>query len=135
MPDSEIRRAAFEWLAAQVEIHGDVLPWALLVRGFELRGERVPLVSMQGIFKPRVMELPLSIRTAPGWCPKRVLVPRCIFRSNPATESARRRPVIPGQGGHGFRRKAATFSPLVGPVAALDRTGGRLRSESTEGRC
>jgi putative restriction endonuclease len=60
----EIRHAAFEWLATQVEVHGDVLPWALLVRGFELRGERVPLVSMQGIFKPRVMELPLSIRSA-----------------------------------------------------------------------
>ena len=64
MPDPEIRRTAFEWLATQVEVHGDVLPWALLVRGFEHRGERVPLVSMQGIFKPRVMELPLSIRTA-----------------------------------------------------------------------
>jgi putative restriction endonuclease len=64
MPDPEIRRTAFEWLATQVEVHGDVLPWALLVRGFDLRGERVPLVSMQGIFKPRVMELPLSIRTA-----------------------------------------------------------------------
>lgn len=64
MPDPEIRRAAFDWLTTQVEIHGDVLPWALLQRGFEYRGERVPLVSIQGIFKPRVMELPLSIRTA-----------------------------------------------------------------------
>jgi putative restriction endonuclease len=64
MPDPEIRRAAFEWLSTQIEIHGDVLPWALLVRGFEVRGERVPLVSMQGIFKPRVIELPLSIRTS-----------------------------------------------------------------------
>ncbi|MFW6012417.1 MAG: HNH endonuclease [bacterium] len=65
LTDPTIRRAAFEWLAVQSEVHGDVLPWALLQRGFELRGERVPLVSMQGIFKPRVMELPLSIRTAP----------------------------------------------------------------------
>ena len=44
----------------QVEVHGNVLPWALLQRGFVYRGERVPLASMQGIFKPRVMELPLS---------------------------------------------------------------------------
>jgi putative restriction endonuclease len=66
MPDPTIRRAAFEWLTLQVEVHGDVLPWGVLVRGFEHRGERVPLVSMQGIFKPRVMELPLSIRTAEG---------------------------------------------------------------------
>lgn len=59
----------------------------------------------------------------------------CVFRLNPATESTRRRPVIPRQGGHGFRPKAATFSPLVGTVAALDRRGGRLGSESTERRC
>ena len=39
MPDPEIRRSAFDCLAAQVEIHGDVLPLALLVRGFEVRGE------------------------------------------------------------------------------------------------
>lgn len=64
MADADIRRAAFEWLSTQAEVHGDVLPWALLQRGFVYRGERVPLVSMQGIFKPRVMELPLSIRTA-----------------------------------------------------------------------
>lgn len=34
------------------------------MQGFEYQGERVPLVSMQGIFKPRIMVLPLSIRTA-----------------------------------------------------------------------
>lgn len=42
MPDPAIRRAAFEWLSTQVEVHGDVLPWALLQRGFTFRGERVP---------------------------------------------------------------------------------------------
>ena len=59
--DADIRRAAFDWLAEQVDLHGDVLPRATLARGFEFRGQRIPLVSPQGIFKPQGMELPLSI--------------------------------------------------------------------------
>lgn len=66
MEESAARSAAFDWLRAQVEIHGDVLPWGVLLRGFDFRGERIPLVSMQGIFTPKVFELPLSIRTSPG---------------------------------------------------------------------
>lgn len=63
--DARIRARAFEWLAAQVSLHGDVLPWGLLLDGFEWEGRRVPLLSQQGIFKPAVMEAPLSIRTSP----------------------------------------------------------------------
>ncbi len=63
--DARVRAAAFDWLAVQTRIHGDVLPWALLLRGFQWQDQRVPLVSMQGIFRPRVLsELPLSIRTS-----------------------------------------------------------------------
>lgn len=36
-----------------------------MVRGFEFEGHRISLASMQGIFKPRVMSFPLSIRTEP----------------------------------------------------------------------
>ena len=61
-----VRLAAFEWLGEQVELHGDVLPRALLEQGFVFEGQRVPLVGPQGIFKPRVCELPLSITTIPG---------------------------------------------------------------------
>ena len=64
MSDAIVRRAAFDWLAEQVARHDDVLPWSVLIRGFDFKGVRVPLVSMQGIFKPMVCELPLSIRTA-----------------------------------------------------------------------
>ena len=64
MSDAVVRRAAFDWLAGQVVRYDDVLPWSTLIRGFDFRGVRVPLVSMQGIFKPKVCELPLSIRTA-----------------------------------------------------------------------
>lgn len=49
-----------------MDLHGEVLPWALLHEGFRFRGERVPLLSQQGIFKPRVCELPISIRSSPS---------------------------------------------------------------------
>jgi len=64
--DAHVRSRAFEWLSAQVSLHGDVLPWTVLTEGFRFDGRRVPLLSQQGIFKPAVMELPLSIRTSPG---------------------------------------------------------------------
>lgn len=63
--DLAVRIAAFDWLAGQVSVHGDVLPRDLLQRGFEYRGERVPLISPQGIFKPRILDLPLTINTSP----------------------------------------------------------------------
>lgn len=63
--DASVRRAAFDWLDAQVRAHGDVLPWKLLLAGFQYQGRRVPFLSQQGIFKPAVLDLPLSIRTSP----------------------------------------------------------------------
>ena len=64
--DAAVRNAAFEWLRAQVDSLGDVLPRALLAQGFEFDGHRVPLVSPQGIFKPKVLsDAPLSITTVP----------------------------------------------------------------------
>ena len=64
--DLPIRLAAFRWLEEQAAAHGEVLAWSVLIRGFPFEGERVPLVSMQGIFKPSVCRLPLSIRTTVG---------------------------------------------------------------------
>lgn len=66
MPDTDhrIRMAAFTWLRHQVDLHGDVLPWSLLSEGFQFEGRRVPLLSQQGIFKPKLCRLPLSIRTS-----------------------------------------------------------------------
>jgi putative restriction endonuclease len=63
--DLAIRLAAFQWLADQTDRFGSVLPWAGLLQGFSYLGERVPLLSQQGIFKPRLCSLPLSIRTSP----------------------------------------------------------------------
>lgn len=62
--DAAVRAHAFRWLEEQVESTGDVLPWDLLSRGFQHDGARVPLLSQQGIFKPAVCRLPLSIRTS-----------------------------------------------------------------------
>lgn len=62
--DNRIRTAAFKWLTEQVELHGDVLPRDLLAKGFIIDDQRVPLIGPQGIFKPRVLEVPLSITTA-----------------------------------------------------------------------
>src|SRR6266496_1309672 len=63
--DRHVRLRAFEFLAEQTALHGEVLPWAILLKGFEFEGRRVPLLSQQGIFKPAALrEMPLSIRTA-----------------------------------------------------------------------
>lgn len=65
--DAAVRKAAFDWLDEQQRRFGDVLPREVLQQGFEWRGQRVPLVSAQGIFKPRVVpEIPLTITTAPN---------------------------------------------------------------------
>ena len=65
--DHAIRIAAFEWLNKQVDLNGEVLRRTLLLQGFSYQGERVSLLSpQQGIFKPRMMNLPLSITTTPN---------------------------------------------------------------------
>jgi putative restriction endonuclease len=61
--DRRIRLTAFEWLAEQTKVRGDVLPRTLLAEGFPFDRERIPLVSPQGIFTPRGMAYPLSIAT------------------------------------------------------------------------
>jgi putative restriction endonuclease len=63
--DGAVRLRAFEWLKEQEDIHGDVLPRTLLERGFDFKGERIPLLGPSGIFKPRHLDLPLSMTTAP----------------------------------------------------------------------
>lgn len=63
--DHEIRLAAFEWLKTQTVIHGEALPRKILEYGFTFQGERIPLLGPQGIWKPRIMELPLSITSIP----------------------------------------------------------------------
>jgi putative restriction endonuclease len=64
--DAEVRLAAFDWLSRQTSEQGDVLPRESLAKGFEYKGQRVPLIGPQGMFKPKMLsEVPLSITTAP----------------------------------------------------------------------
>ncbi|NLA05410.1 MAG: hypothetical protein GX881_06825, partial [Firmicutes bacterium] len=64
--DFQIRTAAFKWLEEQALLHGDLLPRTVLEQGFTFNGQRVTLVGPQGIWKPRMLELPLSITTVAG---------------------------------------------------------------------
>jgi putative restriction endonuclease len=43
-----------------------VIPRPILAKGFDFEGARIALIGPQGIFKPGVMEVPLSITTAPN---------------------------------------------------------------------
>jgi len=64
--DIAIRKEAFHWLESQVRIHGEVLPRPVLQEGFHFEGNQIRLVGPQGIFKPRHMDLPISITTVPS---------------------------------------------------------------------
>jgi putative restriction endonuclease len=64
--DLQVRLTAFDWLSEQINAQGgDVLPRKLLEQGFEFQGQRIPLIAPQGIFKPKILDLPISITTAP----------------------------------------------------------------------
>ncbi len=64
MADAQIRIAAFSWLEEQTIIHGDApLPRSLLEAGFEYKSRRITLIAPKGIWKPKYMELPISITT------------------------------------------------------------------------
>jgi len=63
--DALVRQLAFTRLRELALEQGGELHWVDLNAGFTFEGRRVPLVSQQGIFKPAVLDLPLSIRTAP----------------------------------------------------------------------
>src|SRR3954462_3086552 len=62
--DTRIRMAAFRFLDEKVRVVGEVLPLNILRGGFQLDGQRIPLMNaVQGIFKPAALVLPLSITT------------------------------------------------------------------------
>jgi putative restriction endonuclease len=63
--DHLVRIQAFQFLEQQAGQHGSAIPHRVLVQGFVFDGTRVPLLGPQGIFKPAVLDLPLSITTAP----------------------------------------------------------------------
>ncbi len=71
--DAAVRAAAFAFLKekrleeAKHDRPEGLLPRAILERGFDFRGTRVPLIGPQGIFKPRILpDMPLTITTVPA---------------------------------------------------------------------
>jgi len=63
--DQRVRLAAFTFLDRLRQSHEETLPYAPLIAGFEFDGRRLALLAPQGISKPAVLTLPLSISTAP----------------------------------------------------------------------
>jgi putative restriction endonuclease len=63
--DERIRLAAFTFLDELTHVHGETLARDRLAQGFIIDGQRVPLLGPQGIFKPALLDLPLSITTVP----------------------------------------------------------------------
>ena len=61
--DHNIHLAAFNWLEEKTTTIGDVLPRPLLEEGFMYQNQKITLLGAKGIWKPKVMELPLSITT------------------------------------------------------------------------
>src|SRR5436190_4810803 len=62
--DIRVRQAAFEHVTRLAALNNGVLSSDDLAAGFQLDGERVPLINPQrGIFKPQQMARLLSIRT------------------------------------------------------------------------
>jgi len=61
--DAQVRLAAFKWLHDQRMAFGETLRFVDLRDQFYFQGRKVSLVSNPGIFKPRGMDYPISIRT------------------------------------------------------------------------
>jgi len=61
--DWAVRQRAFRFVEELSARHGDVLPYRELQRGFLFDDELVSVVGMPGIWKPRQLDLPVSIRT------------------------------------------------------------------------
>ena len=56
--DRLMRLAAFSWLGDLRNLHGDVVPYADLHKGFPFRGTTVRVLGPQGIFIPRGERFP-----------------------------------------------------------------------------
>jgi len=63
--DSQVRNLAFKFLKEQTDRHGDVLPRRILELGFEFQDHRISLIGPQGIFRPAIIPMPISITSAP----------------------------------------------------------------------
>ncbi len=58
------RIAVFQWLESLCSHHGDIPPYSALQSGVTVGGEVVKVISQPGIFKPRSLRYPISIKTS-----------------------------------------------------------------------
>jgi len=63
--DQAVRLAAINFIRDLIRKSGDDLRHADLSGGFTFRGERIHVIGPEGIFKPRVLDVPLTIKTVP----------------------------------------------------------------------
>lgn len=60
----QIRMASFEWLKSLLHLYPDfVFPSKVLANDFFYKGERIVLTGQQGIWKPKKMQFPISIKS------------------------------------------------------------------------
>lgn len=62
--DRLVRLEAFHWLDDLMDAGGDAFAWSDLAHGFQFQGVNVPLIGARGIWKPAVLEVPISITTS-----------------------------------------------------------------------
>lgn len=62
--DRLVRLEAFRWLDELAESGGDAFAWNDLTHGFSFNGTSVPLIGARGIWKPAVLDVPISITTS-----------------------------------------------------------------------
>ncbi len=62
--EEEIRLAAFLWLKERARLNGGVYSWSELTGEFAFQGKKIPLVGVPGIWTPRPLTTPISIRTS-----------------------------------------------------------------------
>lgn len=67
MTDADIRNGAILAVQRLWRRFGDAVPWTAIAAGFTVEGDRIPLLSPQGVFKPAQMRRGvLSVRTVIG---------------------------------------------------------------------
>jgi putative restriction endonuclease len=60
------RQAAFGFVEKLAQEHGGVVPWKSLTHEFSFQGVHISLIGQKGIWKPKGLELPISVTTSPS---------------------------------------------------------------------
>ena len=64
--DAAIREAAFGHLSKLTRLHGDVLPRKAVQERFCFGDEKISMAAQRGVFKPKELDLPLSLTATTG---------------------------------------------------------------------